>query len=743
MPNQDITQLTPGTPPYPLGTLFEVDVPTLGTRSATLGDILDQILDAGIITLGTTEIALGSTTTTVAGLTLSGGTLSGTTTLTDMTAGSILFAGASGVLSQDNANLFWDDTNNRLGIGGVPAAQLHLQGNTSLAAATNGIVIRSAAATHTDTASSGSVTTIAANSLLAPTFAASNPVTYEQPATLLIQPPIAGSNVTLTNRHALRVLGNSGGEAGTAAPFSITLWDNGTGATWDLVNPFAGYDFGSNDGSGVGVGTRVRLGAVMEVATGNTTRFGIFTAPTIAGTLVERLSVLSGGNVGIGISVPNKLLDVNGDASLNSGGAARSTRTNVIGSGDSGTTGGYRASIAFVPVGANGFQTAISFRNHLTDIFNAAHTERMRVHSTGVIGIGDFSSIVPQANLHVGGAARTLRVDNVLTDAANGDWGEFSWSNNVLIIGTNQLGSGVARNVNLRRGGVEFLNAGSVGLKLTAGCLALSADGSLGATAAELFRLGGVFSLANLTSNGIIRFGVSQTITDTGSTGTVSLASVNTFGIPTVNASNVVIFTRAATFRIAGAPIAGTNVTFTNPYALEISTGNMFLTGDIHFSGSTSTFPALKRNAAALEHRLADGSAYGPMAASELRQAAGENGNLMQIQSLTELTTIAAAATTDTTIQIPANAIVIAVSVRVTTAIPTAATFDIGVSGATARYGTGISTAANTISPGTLDNTRYYSVAAAIRITPNLTPADATGRVRVTIHYIAVTPPTS
>jgi len=251
------------------------------------------------LTLGSTEIALGSTTTTIAGLTLSGATLSGTTTLTGMTAGSILFAGAASALSQDNANLFWDDTNNRLGIGGVPAAQLHLQGNTSLAAATNGIVIRTAAATHTDTASSGSVTTIAANSLLAPTFAASNPVTYLQPATLLIQPPIAGSNVTLTNRHALRVLGNSGGEAGTAAPFSIMLWDNGTGGAWDIVNPFAGYDFGSNDGSGVGVGTRVRLGAVMEAAGGGTTRFGIFTSPVTAGTLVEQLSVLSGGDVRI------------------------------------------------------------------------------------------------------------------------------------------------------------------------------------------------------------------------------------------------------------------------------------------------------------------------------------------------------------------------------------------------------------------------------------------------------------
>jgi len=37
--------------------------------------------------------------------------------ITSATAGSVLFAGTSGVLQQDNANFFWDDANNRLGIG--------------------------------------------------------------------------------------------------------------------------------------------------------------------------------------------------------------------------------------------------------------------------------------------------------------------------------------------------------------------------------------------------------------------------------------------------------------------------------------------------------------------------------------------------------------------------------------------------------------------------------------------------
>ncbi|KKL17580.1 hypothetical protein LCGC14_2484130, partial [marine sediment metagenome] len=38
-------------------------------------------------------------------------------TLSDLTQGSVVFAGASGVISQDNSNFFWDNTNKRLEIG--------------------------------------------------------------------------------------------------------------------------------------------------------------------------------------------------------------------------------------------------------------------------------------------------------------------------------------------------------------------------------------------------------------------------------------------------------------------------------------------------------------------------------------------------------------------------------------------------------------------------------------------------
>lgn len=46
----------------------------------------------------------------------------------NFTAGSVLFAGSTGNVSQDNASLFFDDTNNRLGIQTtVPSGYLHIK----------------------------------------------------------------------------------------------------------------------------------------------------------------------------------------------------------------------------------------------------------------------------------------------------------------------------------------------------------------------------------------------------------------------------------------------------------------------------------------------------------------------------------------------------------------------------------------------------------------------------------------
>lgn len=53
--------------------------------------------------------------------------------VTGGTAGSVLFINPAAILAQDNANLFWDDANNRLGIGNnIPAEPLDVTGNIAV-----------------------------------------------------------------------------------------------------------------------------------------------------------------------------------------------------------------------------------------------------------------------------------------------------------------------------------------------------------------------------------------------------------------------------------------------------------------------------------------------------------------------------------------------------------------------------------------------------------------------------------
>ena len=89
---------------------------------------------------GVSTISFGSTgltpSTATSGAVTVAGTLAvangGTGTSTAFTAGSVVFAGASGVYSQNNSNFFWDNSNNRLGLGvTAPTRLLHLDGGGS------------------------------------------------------------------------------------------------------------------------------------------------------------------------------------------------------------------------------------------------------------------------------------------------------------------------------------------------------------------------------------------------------------------------------------------------------------------------------------------------------------------------------------------------------------------------------------------------------------------------------------
>ncbi len=120
------------------------------------------------------------------------------------------------------------------------------------------------------------------------------------------------------------------------------------------------------------------------------------------------------------------------------------------------------------------------------------------------------------------------------------------------------------------------------------------------------------------------------------------------------------------------------------------------------------------------------------------------HGQSISILQGEELLTIAASPTTATTMQIPINAVILAVSVRVTTVIPTAATFTVtGTSSGTTFNTAAVSTAATSTDPGTKAGAVFNVAAQTITITPNLTPGTATGVVRVTAVYYLISIATS
>jgi len=110
---------------------------------------------------------------------------------------------------------------------------------------------------------------------------------------------------------------------------------------------------------------------------------------------------------------------------------------------------------------------------------------------------------------------------------------------------------------------------------------------------------------------------------------------------------------------------------------------------------------------------------------------------------VTEVTTMEQAAFTDTVITIPAFCHLIAVSGRVNAVAATTATYNIGIVGDTARFATSVADTATTTFAGIPDAHDEYATATKVRITPNASPTDDAGRIRIVVFYDLVTPPTS
>ncbi len=307
--------------------------------------------------------------------------ISGAITPTGFTQGSVAFAGVGGTLTQDNANFFWDDTNNRLGIGTTaPGAQLNVQGTS------NQFRMGYDASNYLDFAvgSTGSTTVRAVGAGSGTPLMFVNDVAQE----LLIRS--YGGSTSFVGQRA---------QGSEATPSVVT---NG--------NILTSLQGGGYDGTGFSNAGRINIVAAGTwSSTSHPTQLVFSVTPSSSTTLTEAIRINNAGSVGIGVTNPVAALSV-GTGSLfqvNSSGqvtyvdGTTNTATHVCKNAAGqlapcNTTG---TGAAFVQDGNSfGALATLGTNDAFGLAFETSGTEKVRIDTSGNVGIGTTN---PQAHLHL------------------------------------------------------------------------------------------------------------------------------------------------------------------------------------------------------------------------------------------------------------------------------------------------------------------------------------------------------
>lgn len=402
---------------------------------------------------GTIDTRL-ATTAFVAAAVAAGGGGGGSGGVTGLTPGSVTFGYSDGTLGQDNVNLFWDDTNNNLGIGtNTPEATLHVADGDiidgSYGSVVSSFVLRQAGGTKsvpTAIESSTGIGHLIAQGYDGTVYHPVGGVSFftdgaitdtNSSGTMVFSTTSAGS---IINTEKMRITSAGDVGIGASSPLaklhvagaikadtSVTVADDPYGSTWDgnftVPTKNAVYDKIQTLGSGGGIITGLTPGGVTLGKADGTlgqdaanlfwddanNRLGISTNVPVSRLHVEDGSVLVRR---FGVTPSVDMFAAKGTLAAPTAVTGISVVANFSSRAYDGT--GYR-SVAGINFVTEASPTSLSSPGQIvfqtTPAATTTSVDRMTITSGGSVGIGRTD---PQAKLHVVGDAK---VDTTLTVA--------------------------------------------------------------------------------------------------------------------------------------------------------------------------------------------------------------------------------------------------------------------------------------------------------------------------------------
>jgi len=260
--------------------------------------------------------------------------------ITSATAGSLLFAGTAGIMAQDNANLFWDNDNNRLGIGTATpgasestGAKLHVVETT---AGQQGIVL-SVNFTGTNPTNTGGMmlrNTGGVNTYSGMLFGDDSGTAVAGVGAQIIDTTNNYGELSFQTRNSagyserLRVTQGGNIGIGTTTPAGLLqVSQSTTGPGTVSVSGTAVTGVGTNFTNTFKVGDSIivtttsgsETKAIATITSDTVLVTAAFTGTAVAGTAYtltggNRFAVLGNGRVGIGTITPSSALNLSGDA---------------------------------------------------------------------------------------------------------------------------------------------------------------------------------------------------------------------------------------------------------------------------------------------------------------------------------------------------------------------------------------------------------------------------------------------